>query len=86
MGPAERVQMECLNMDGCNVTAVVRVIILKCLVRCRLVLSRLLYCQAMGCSECGKGDGGSTNEGGCCGSPERLLASEEELFFVDLVS
>ena len=66
-------------MDLCNVTAVVRVIILKCLVRCGLVLSCLRYF----CSEYGKGDGGggSTNDGGCRGSPERYLASEDELFF-----
>jgi hypothetical protein len=29
---------------------------------------------------------GSTKEGGCRGTPERLFVSEKELFFVDLVS
>jgi hypothetical protein len=43
---------QCRNMDGCDVTTV---IILKCLVRCVLVLFCLRYCSAVGCYEHGKG-------------------------------
>lgn len=43
------------------------------------------FCPACGISVLNTvkvmGGGGSTNDGGCRGSPERYLASEDELFF-----